>query len=152
DCYLLHWRGMYPPGETLSAFDWLQRGGENLSLGVGNFGEADLDEVRGIAGGGHFVCGQVLYPLCERAVGYSVLPWCEQHGAAVVAYSTYGHGDFPGPDTPGGRMLQEIAAEHHATARQVALRFLVRRPSLFAIPKSSRPEHTVENAGLVTFS
>jgi diketogulonate reductase-like aldo/keto reductase len=35
-----------------------------------------------------------------------------------------GHGSFPGPDTPGGRVLQEIAAAHDATPRQVALRFL----------------------------
>jgi diketogulonate reductase-like aldo/keto reductase len=58
-----------------------------------------------------------------------------------------GHGSFPGPDTPGGRVLQEIAAAHNATPRQVALRFLVRRPSLFTIPKASRPDHTTENAG-----
>ena len=44
-------------------------------------------------------------------------------------------------------MLEEIAAEHHATPRQVALRFLVRRPPLFAIPKASNPEHAAENAG-----
>ena len=44
-------------------------------------------------------------------------------------------------------MLQEIAAAHGATPRQVALRFLVRRPSLFTIPKASRPEHAAENAG-----
>jgi diketogulonate reductase-like aldo/keto reductase len=44
-------------------------------------------------------------------------------------------------------VLQEIAAAHNATPRQVALRFLVRRPPLFAIPKASRPEHATENAG-----
>src|SRR5271157_4539001 len=36
---------------------------------------------------------------------------------------------------------------HGATPRQVALRFLVRRPSLFAIPKASSPAHATENAG-----
>jgi diketogulonate reductase-like aldo/keto reductase len=44
-------------------------------------------------------------------------------------------------------VLQEIAAAHEATPRQVALGFLVRRPPLFTIPKASRPEHTAENAG-----
>jgi len=44
-------------------------------------------------------------------------------------------------------VLQEIAAAHDATPRQVALRFLVRRPSLFTIPKASKPEHAAENAG-----
>ena len=44
-------------------------------------------------------------------------------------------------------MLDGIAASHGATARQVALRFLVRRPSSFAIPKASSPEHAADNAG-----
>jgi diketogulonate reductase-like aldo/keto reductase len=75
-----------------------------------------------------------------------VLPWCEKHGVPVVGYSPFGHGRFPGSHTSAGRVLQEIAARHNATPRQVALRFLVRRPSLFTIPKSSRPEHAAENA------
>ena len=65
----------------------------------------------------------------------------------AVAYSPFGHGDFPGPQTREGRVLQEIADAHHATPRQVALRFLVRFPLTFAIPKASKPAHVVENAG-----
>ena len=45
-------------------------------------------------------------------------------------------------------MLLDIAAAHNATPRQVALRFLVQRPSLFTIPKASRSKHTAENAGV----
>jgi diketogulonate reductase-like aldo/keto reductase len=44
-------------------------------------------------------------------------------------------------------VLKRIADVHHATPRQVALRFLVRRPPLFTIPKASAPEHAEENAG-----
>jgi diketogulonate reductase-like aldo/keto reductase len=44
-------------------------------------------------------------------------------------------------------VLAEVAAAHGATPRQVALRFLVRRPALFTIPKASSPEHAAENAG-----
>jgi diketogulonate reductase-like aldo/keto reductase len=44
-------------------------------------------------------------------------------------------------------VLIEIAAAHGATARQVALAFLVRRAPLFTIPKASNPDHTAENAG-----
>ena len=88
----------------------------------------------------------MLYHLGERAIEHAVLPWCEQHDVAVVGYSPFGHGKFPGPRTPGGRVLAEIAAAHGATPRQVALRFLVRRPSLFTIPKASSLEHARENA------
>ena len=66
---------------------------------------------------------------------------------AVVGYSPFGHGSFPSERTRGGRILKEIADAHGATPRQVALRFLVRRPSLLSIPKASNPEHVAENAG-----
>jgi diketogulonate reductase-like aldo/keto reductase len=41
-------------------------------------------------------------------------------------------------------VLAEIAAAHGATPRQVALYFLVRRPSLFTIPRASTVTHTEE--------
>lgn len=76
------------------------------------------------------------------------MPWCEEHALAVVGYSPFGHSQpFPAPHTTGGRVLHEIAAMRNATPRQVALRFLVRQPSLFTIPKASSPEHAAENAG-----
>jgi diketogulonate reductase-like aldo/keto reductase len=147
DCYLLHWRGEHALEDTFVAFEQLQREGKILSWGVSNFDVPDLDEAREIAGDGSLVCNQVLYHLKERAIEHAVLPWCERHGLAVVAYSPFGHGRFPGPRTRGGRVLQEIAVAHGATARQVALRFLLRWPMLFTIPKAGRPEHAVENAG-----
>ena len=148
DCYLLHWRGRYPLEDTLAAFAQLRRDGKIRSWGVSNFDVADLEEARTIAGDGAIACNQVLYHLRERAIEHAVIPWCEQHGVAVVAYSPFGHArHFPGPRTNGGRVLSEIAAAHHATPRQVALRFLVRRRSVFAIPKAARVEHAEENAG-----
>jgi diketogulonate reductase-like aldo/keto reductase len=147
DCYLLHWRGPYPLEDTFAAFEALHREGEILSWGVSNFDVADLEEAWEVAGPGRLVCNQVLYHLRERAIEHAVLPWCEDHSVAVVAYSPFGHGRFPGPRTAGGRVLDQIAAAHSATPRQVALRFIVRRPSVFAIPKASQPEHAAENAG-----
>jgi diketogulonate reductase-like aldo/keto reductase len=146
DCYLLHWRGAYPLEDTVAAFEQLLGDGKILSWGVSNFDVSDLEEVLAIGGEGGPVCNQVLYHLRERAVEHAVLPACEKHGLAVVGYSPFGHGDFPGPDTVGGRVLGRIAHAHHATPRQVALRFLVRRPELFTIPKASSPEHVAENA------
>ncbi|HYM91346.1 MAG TPA: aldo/keto reductase [bacterium] len=147
DCYLLHWRGRHPLEDTIAAFEHLQRKGKILSWGVSNFDVPDLEAARKIAGGNGPVCNQVLYHLRDRAIEHAVIPWCEQHSVAVVGYSPFGSGRFPGPHTTGGRVLTHIAAAHHATPRQVALRFLVRRSSLFAIPKASSPEHSAENAG-----
>ena len=101
DCYLLHWRGQHPLAETFSAFEKLLREGKILSWGVSNFDVPDLEEAVRIAGEGRLVCNQVLYHLKERAIEHAVIPWCEEHGVAVVAYSPFGHGDFPTPRTEG---------------------------------------------------
>jgi diketogulonate reductase-like aldo/keto reductase len=146
DCYLLHWRGRHPLGETIAAFEQLRAAGKILSWGVSNFDVADLREVRAIAGAGHPACNQVLYHLQERAIEHAVIPWCRENSAAVVAYSPFGHDEFPAPRTAGGVVLQEIAAAHQATPHQVALRFLLRWPEVFAIPKASQAEHARENA------
>jgi diketogulonate reductase-like aldo/keto reductase len=151
DCYLLHWRGQYPLEETIAAFDQLQRDGMILSWGVSNFDVPDLEEAWQIAEKGHLACNQVLYHLKERAIEHAVMPWCEKHKVAMVAYSPLGHGTFPGPRSTGGRVLKEIAELHHATPRQVALQFLVHRPGVFAIPKASTPKHATENAGAGAF-
>jgi diketogulonate reductase-like aldo/keto reductase len=146
DCYLLHWRGEYPLAETVAAFDRLSRDGKILSWGVSNFDVDDLEELRAVAGGGAVACNQVLYHLKERAIEHAVIPWCEKHSVAVVAYSPFGHNDFPAPSSPGGKVLQEIALAHNATVHQVALRFLCRSSALFAIPKAAHAEHTGDNA------
>jgi len=147
DCYLLHWRGSHPLEETIAAFEQLRRAGKILSWGVSNFDADDLAEAWAIDGGRHLACNQVLYHLKERAIEHDVLPWCEAHGVAVVGYSPFGHGSFPGPRTDGGGVLATIAARHGATPRQVALAFLTRRPSLLAIPKAATVAHAEENAG-----
>jgi diketogulonate reductase-like aldo/keto reductase len=147
DCYLLHWSGSHPLEETIAAFEQLQSQGKIMSWGVSNFDVSELEEAHNIAGEGRLVCNQVLYHLKERAIEHGVLPWCEQHGVAVVAYSPFGHGDFPEPGSAPGRVLKAIADAHGATPRQVALRFLLRRAALFTIPKASSAEHAAENAG-----
>ena len=146
DCYLLHWRGSYPLAETVAAFDELVAAGKIRSWGVSNFDEDDLDELLDVAGEGKIACNQVLYHLQERAIEHAVIPWCEKHGVAVVAYSPFGHNDFPSARSRGGEVLQSIADAHKATPRQVALAFLTRAPSVLAIPKASSAEHAADNA------
>jgi diketogulonate reductase-like aldo/keto reductase len=146
DCYLLHWRGSYPLAETVDAFEQLVGAGKIRSWGVSNFDVDDLDELLDVAGRGKIACNQVLYHLHERAIEHAVIPWCAKHGVAVVAYSPFGHNDFPKTGSKGGEMLQTIAKRHGATARQVALAFLARETNVFTIPKASSAEHAAENA------
>jgi len=146
DCYLLHWRGSYPLAETVAAFEELAHAGKIRAWGVSNFDINDLDEMLAVAGEGRIACNQVLYHLQERAIEHAVIPWCEQHGVAVVAYSPFGHDDFPSPRSKPGQLVQDIADAHQATPRQVALSFLTRAKSVFAIPKASSADHASDNA------
>ena len=146
DCYLLHWRGSYPLDETVAAFEKLKQDGKIVSWGVSNFDTDDLDELLAVAGEGTIACNQVLYHLRERAIEHAVIPWCEHHHVAVVAYSPFGHDDFPEAHSAGGKVLAKIAARHDASPRQIALAFLTRHPSLFAIPKAGSPDHAADNA------
>lgn len=147
DCYLLHWRGSYVLGDTVAAFEELVAAGKIKSWGVSNFDTDDLDQLVAVSGKGRIACNQVLYHLQERAIEHTVIPWCEKHGVAVVAYSPFGHNEFPSPKSRGGELLQSVASAHKATPHQVALSFLARAVGVFPIPKASSPEHAAENAG-----
>ena len=146
DCYLLHWRGSYPLQDTVAAFEELVQAGKIKSWGVSNFDADDLDEILEVSGKGRIACNQVLYHLKERAIEHAVIPWCETHGVAVVAYSPFGHDDFPDARSKGGAVLARIAEARRVTPRQVALSFLTRATTVFAIPKASSAEHAGENA------
>jgi diketogulonate reductase-like aldo/keto reductase len=150
DCYLLHWRGSYPLSETVAAFEQLVSAGKIRSWGVSNFDADDLDEMLAAAGQGRIACNQVLYHLKQRAIEHAVIPWCEQHGVAVVAYSPFGHDDFPSARSKAGEVLQAIAQAHGASPRQVALGFLTREPQVLAIPKASSEQHAADNAAAGT--
>lgn len=145
DCYLLHWPGSHPLEETLGAFEELVRAGKIRSYGVSNFDRAELEEALAIAGPGRIACNQVLFHLGERGIEHEVVPFCEANDITVVGYTPFGPGQFP--PRSGGEVLAEIARKHGATPRQVTLAFLTRRPTWFAIPKSSSAEHVRENAG-----
>jgi diketogulonate reductase-like aldo/keto reductase len=144
DVYLLHWPSSRPLEETIGAFEQLVRDGRIRAWGLSNFDVDQLERALAIAGAGRIACNQVLHHLQERAIEHAVAPWCARHDVAVVGYSPFGSGRFPGPRSAGGRVLAEVARAHGASPRQVALAFLAR--VAFTIPKAGRAEHARENA------
>jgi diketogulonate reductase-like aldo/keto reductase len=146
DLYLLHWRGAHPLEQTFAAFERLVADGKIRSWGVSNFDAGEVDEAVGVAGPDRLACNQVLYHLQERAIEHAVLPTCERNHLAVVAYAPLGHGRLASPESAGDRALRRIAHTHEVTPQAVALAWVVRRPSVFAIPKAAKPEHARANA------
>jgi len=146
DCYLIHWPGPHPLEDSIAGLEELREAGKIRAWGVSNFDEQLLARVLAIAGPGKLACNQVLYHLEERTIEHAVLPWCAEHGVALVGYTPFGEGGFP-PRGNRGKTLEELAKKHGATARQIALAFLTRHDHAFAIPKSGSAAHVRENAG-----
>jgi diketogulonate reductase-like aldo/keto reductase len=148
DAYLLHWwSGYHPIEETMRAMEELVAVGKIRYIGVSNFEAVQLKKAQAALASERIMCNQVLYHLGSRGIEHSLVPYCEAHHIAVVGYSPFGQGEFPSPKEKRGKALQDIASKHWKTPRQVALNFLTRKKSLFAVPKASDPEHVQENAG-----
>lgn len=146
DLYLLHWPGRHPLAETVAGMRELVTAGKIRRWGVSNFDVDDLEALAEVTLPGEITCNQVLYHLEQRAIEHRVIPWCRDHGTAIVAYSPLGSGTFPAPESSGGRVLAQIAADVGATPQQVALAWLIREPDVFAIPKATSLAHVRANA------
>jgi len=140
DLYLLHWRGSPPLAGTLKAFAALKRDGKIRHWGVSNFDMSDMDELWALPGGRDCASNQVLYNLRRRGIEHDVLPWCQQYGIPVMAYSPVEQGRLLDH-----RALADIAKAHGATPAQVALAWVMRAEGLIAIPKAGTIPHVKEN-------
>ncbi|MEV0725428.1 aldo/keto reductase [Micromonospora purpureochromogenes] len=140
DLYLLHWRGSHPLAETIEAFSELVDAGDIGQWGVSNFDLSDMTDLMD-AGGESCATNQILYNLTRRGPEYDLLPWLSEHDIPVMAYSPIEQGRLLGHP-----QISEVAARHDVTPAQVALAWVLRHETIAAIPRSSDPEHTRENA------
>lgn len=142
DLYLLHWRGGTPLAETVRAFEDLQAAGKIRRWGVSNFDVDDLEELETISR--NCAANQVLYNLSRRGIEHDLLDFQQARSMPVMAYSPIEQGELVGHD-----VLEQIAAAHGATSAQVALAWVLGRPGVVAIPKTSNPDRMAENLGAV---
>ncbi|WP_448951962.1 aldo/keto reductase [Labrys neptuniae] len=141
DLYLLHWRSSTPLEETIAAFEQLQQAGKILRWGVSNFDVDDIEEVEAISA--NCQANQVLYNLTRRGIEYDLIGHCRAQSMPIMAYSPIEQGALTE-----SRVLEVVARNHpRATPAQIALAFVLGKPGIVAIPKSSRPERIRENLG-----
>ncbi|MGL3605178.1 aldo/keto reductase [Rhizobium sp. G187] len=140
DLYLLHWRGEHPLADTVAALEALKADGQIRAWGVSNFDVEDMEELVSVPGGSNCATNQVLYNLSRRGVEFDLLPWCQQRGMPVMAYSPIEQGRIL--DHP---ELIHIAKAYQATPAQVALAFLLERDGVMPIPKTSNLQRLQEN-------
>jgi diketogulonate reductase-like aldo/keto reductase len=141
DLYLLHWRGTEPLAETLGAFERLQHDGKIARWGVSNFDLDDMRELHALPQGPRCAADQVYYSVSRRGIEFDLAPWLAQQRMPVMAYCPLDEGRLVHDET-----LSQIARKHGASAAQVALAWLLTRPRVIVIPKTSSQRHLKENA------
>src|SRR5215813_5442080 len=144
DLYLLHW----PSRDTdlssiVAAFENLRAAGKIHAWGVSNFKVSDMEDLFRVSHGDRCATNQVLYNLGNRGIEHELLPWCEQHGIPVMAYSPLGDS---GASLLRDPTLARIGAAHGCSAAAVALAWTIRNGKVIAIPESGSTEHARENA------
>jgi diketogulonate reductase-like aldo/keto reductase len=142
DLYLVHWpqRG---PVWAWPGMERTQERGLARSIGVSNFGVADLEKV--------IVAGSVVPAVNQihfSAVSYRrrLLDACSQHGIVLEAYSPLGTGRHLG-----NKRVAEVAARIGRTPAQVLLRWCLQH-GVPVIPKSTHRERIAENAQIFDFT
>jgi diketogulonate reductase-like aldo/keto reductase len=144
DLYLLHW----PSRDTdlssiVAAFESLRAAGKIRAWGVSNFKVSDMEDLSRVSHGDRCATNQVLYNLGNRGIEHDLLPWCEQHGLPVMAYSPLGGA---GASLLRDPTLARIGAAHNCSTAAVALAWTIRNGNVIAIPESGSAAHVRENA------
>jgi diketogulonate reductase-like aldo/keto reductase len=144
DLYLLHWpQGITDFSGIVRAFENLRSAGKIRAWGVSNFKISDLENLFHIPQGDRCATNQVPYNLGDRSIERDLLPWCEQHGMPVIAYSPLGG---PGATLLRDHTLARIGEAHGCSAAAIALAWTIRGGHVIAIPESGSVAHVKENA------
>ncbi|MGB8401375.1 aldo/keto reductase [Bradyrhizobium sp.] len=138
DLYLVHWpsRNMNLPAifETLMK---LKGEGRTRAIGVANFTTALLktvvEEIRA-----PIACNQIEYHVMLDQT--PVREYLAAKSIPLVAYCPLAQGRVATDE-----VLTKIGRKHHASAAQVALKWLLDQDGVAAIPKASRPESQQAN-------
>jgi diketogulonate reductase-like aldo/keto reductase len=150
DLYLLHWpNGVTDFSHVVRAFEDLHAAGKIRAWGVSNFNVGGMEKLFQIPQGDRCAMNQVPYSLDDRGIERGLLPWCEQHGIPVMAYSPLGG---PGASLLRDPTLARIGVAHGCSAAAVALAWTIRSGQVIAIPESGSVAHVKENAVALTLT
>lgn len=171
DLYQTHWQDDTTPiEETMEALVDLKEEGKIRAIGVSNATTEDMDEYREV---GPVDCDQEEYNMIDRELEEENLPYCDQHGIAVLAYSPLARGMLTGKMTPDREFpegdqrresdrfsvenrqrvqemlndLEPIAQDYDLTLAQLAVAWTLEQPGMtHALVGARNPQQARENA------
>jgi aryl-alcohol dehydrogenase-like predicted oxidoreductase len=164
------WDGSVPLEETLAALDQLVREGKVRYIAVSNYTAWQLMKALGISernGLSRFVSQQIYYSLQERSAEYELIPLAIDQGLGTLVWSPLAGGLLSGKyrrgeDAPEGsrqfagwneppvydenrlydtiEALVEVGAAHDVSPAQVALAWLLNRPTVSSVIIGARTD------------
>ncbi len=172
-----------PIEETVSTLDTLVRAGKIRYLGVSNFSGWHLMKSLGVAdrlGASRYVANQTYYSLIGRDYEWELMPLALDQGIGAVVWSPLGWGRLTGKIRRGAALpagsrlhktaamgppvddeyvyrvvdaLDAVAAETGKSVPQIALNWLLRRPTVSSVVVGARNEEQLrQNLGAVGWS
>ncbi|MFY9921919.1 MAG: aldo/keto reductase [Mycobacterium sp.] len=128
----------FPLEDQIGELAALQQEGKIGHIGLSEIGVEQLEAAQKVA---PIVSVQNMYNLTARTAE-PVLEACEAQGLGFIPWFPLAAGPLAAPDGP----LQKIAADHDATASQLALAWLLKRsPVMLPIPGTSKVSHLEQN-------
>ncbi|MEG3790258.1 aldo/keto reductase [Lysobacter sp. CCNWLW3] len=177
---LHHFDAQTPVEQVMSTLDDLVRAGKLRYLGVSNYSGWQLMKSQAVAdryGYSRFVANQTYYSLVGRDYEWELMPLAQDQGVGAVVWSPLGWGRLTGkirrgqPLPEGSRLhdtagfappvdeerlyrivdaLDEVAADTGKTIPQIALNWLLQRPTVSSVLIGARNEAQLrQNLGAV---
>ena len=139
--------------ETMKAMDHLLDINLVKFIGVSNFNVETLKEAQKYSKH-KIVANQIEYSLMTRNKGRygdsidmesETIPYCQKHDIIIMAERPIERGALLKPNP----VLDALAENYGKTKAQIAINWLISKPNIITIPKSSDVNHLKENLGAI---
>lgn len=153
DLYLIHWPNSgFEIKETMRAMDDLVLQGLIMHIGVSNFNaqemveaQAALRQAQGKPGGLRIVNNQINYSLPARGHEQAgTLDFAAKNNILITAYRPLAKGEFSHTEE---KILKKLAEKYQKTPLQIALNWVINKPNIVALVKTSNIDHLKEDLG-----
>lgn len=143
--YQIHWPNpKFPIDGTASALSHLVESGTIDAVGICNCSVDQLIAYQNALWPISIASVQVRYNLLDRRIERALLPYCQEVGIPVIAYSPLGQKFSRMLKCNGGKVLADIASRYSVSEAQVALAWLMSWEGVIPIPRTNNPDHVVE--------
>ena len=151
DLLQVHWPNpQIPISETLLGLKDMVQEGLVRYVGICNFSFKDTQEIHQQLTSKFLVSAQVEYNLFDRSIEREFLPYGQQEGISIIAYSPLHRGRIVA-NRKQYAVLQEIANTYHKTPAQIVLRWLTGHLPVVVIPNTTNGPRMKENAESMDF-